>query len=152
MNNKKPLQRPIFQEEINESRTGMPYNFIEDGMFHETGFPLGASYPSRYMQYQPVGDFADKDKCLLGRDGCVPLCSGYSNNPCNVVAPVPGPQWQVQTAATVQNNLKNQKYIASVCPIGPTVLRDAPACMNGNTPGLPPQQVQCVTAKVPPKF
>lgn len=146
MNYKKQL--PIFQDEINEYRP----SFIQDNMFHETGFPLGDSYPSKYMRFQPVGDFADKDKCLLGRDGCVPLCSGYSTNPCNLVTPIPGPQWQVQTAETVQNNLKNQNYTPSKCPMGPSVLRQAPSCANGNSTGLPPQTVQCLTAKRPPVF
>ena len=143
------LQYPIFQEEITEFRsTGQ----IQDNMFHETGFPLGASYPSKYMSYQPVKERADEEHCLLGRDGCVPLCSGYSKNPCNVVAPIPGPQWQVQNAATVQRRLKEQNYTPSTCPLGPTVLRDAPGCQNSSYDNRKPFQTTCQATQLPPKF
>lgn len=147
--NRKNLQYPIFQEPIAEYRPG----FIQDNMFHETGFPLGASFPSKDMSYQPIDPNADKGKCLLGRDGCSPLCSGYTTNPCNLVAPVPGPQWQVQTAATVQQRLKNQDYTPSKCPMGPTVLRDTPNCNNLN-PGQSrqPTYANCYAAQRPPKF
>ena len=35
---------------------------------------------------------------------------------CNVVAPVPGPQWQPQSAKTVQRRLNNGQYVPRVCP------------------------------------
>lgn len=55
--------------------------------------------------------------CLLGNNECSPLCSGYTKNSCNLVAPIPGGPWQVQNAETVQNNLTNQNYTASKCPM-----------------------------------
>jgi len=144
---KEKLQYPIFQQKITEFRPG----FIQDNMFHQTQFPLGDSWPPGYMQYYPVGDDADKSKCLLGRDGCSPLCSGYTTNPCNLVAPIPGPQWQVQTAATVQERLKNQDYTPSKCPIGPTVLRESPGCSNSFA-AVPPTQTTCFAAQKPKIF
>lgn len=145
----KKEQYPIFQEPINGYRPG----FIQDNMYHETGFPLGDSFPSAFMKYQPVGDFADKGYCLLGRDKCSPLCSGYSNNPCNLVTPVPGPQWQVQSASTVQNRLTNQQYTLNKCPLGPTVLRAAPECRNLHpNESREPTKVNCYSAQVPPNF
>lgn len=142
------FQFPFYQEEISEFR----YPGIQDNMFHSTGFPLGASYPSAYMKYQPVGDKADEGECLLGRDGCAPLCSGYTKNRCNLVAPIPGPQWQVQTAATVQKNLTEQKYTPSVCPLGPSVLRSAPNCKNSNDNDRESYRVTCNASQPVPKF
>ena len=52
--------------------------------------------------------------CLSG-NGCGYLCSGSGINKCNVVAPVPGPQWKPQTAAAVQDRLNNGKYVPSTC-------------------------------------
>jgi len=142
------VQYPIYQEDITEFRDGP----IEDNMFHETGFPLGNSYPPKYMSFQPVGAQADNEHCLLGRDGCVPLCSGYTNNPCNIVAPIPGPQWQVQNAATVQRRLTNQDYTPSKCPLGPTVLRDAPGCQNSDNNSRQPYMTKCVASQPVPRY
>jgi len=146
--NKKGEQYPISQQPIRAFRQS---DTIQDNMFHETHGPLGNSFPSKYMRYAPVGDTADQGKCLLGANGCVPLCSGYTNNPCNVVAPIPGPQWQVQSAATVQQRLTNQQYTANTCPLGPTVLRNAPQCTNiGENDSRQPQQVTCYASQQPP--
>lgn len=49
---------------------------------------------------------------------CCSLCSGSpDSNPCNLVAPIPGPQWIPQSAENVQNRLKNNQYTESLCPI-----------------------------------
>jgi hypothetical protein len=59
-----------------------------------------------------------KDGSLCIQDSnCCSLCSGSNSNPCNIIAPVPGPQWLPSSAQTVQNNLKNNKYTQSKCPI-----------------------------------
>ena len=55
--------------------------------------------------------------CLLGKDNCSPLCSGIGGNPCNLVAPSPGPMWQPQTAATVQSRLNSGNYVPSTCNV-----------------------------------
>jgi len=149
MSVKQKLQYPIQQQDITEFRFNGP---IQDNMFHETQFPLGDSWPSKYMSYQPVGDKADEGPCLLGRDGCSPLCSGYSKNPCNLVAPIPGPQWQVQSAATVQKRLTNQDYTAPTCSLGPTVLREAPGCQNSNSDSRQPYNTTCYASQPVPKY
>ena len=56
-----------------------------------------------------------KDCCLLGNK-CGTPCSGQSNT-CNVVTPVPGPQWQVQSASITQNRMTNGIYTSSKCPL-----------------------------------
>ena len=47
---------------------------------------------------------------------CCSLCSGGTND-CKVVAPSPGPQWQPQSAQSVQNRLMNGKYVPSKCKL-----------------------------------
>lgn len=49
---------------------------------------------------------------------CCSLCSGSPNsNPCNLVAPIPGPQWIPQSAESVQNRLVNNDYTLAKCVI-----------------------------------
>ena len=106
------FQYPIYQEPIEEFRSGS----FQDNMYQE--FNNVESYNSlKYTKYQPIDFKPETGKCLLGRDNCSPLCSGYTQNKCNIVAPIPGPQWQVQSAATVQERLKNQDYTPSRCQL-----------------------------------
>ncbi len=69
-------------------------------------------------QYQPIEAKPSQSMyCLLGNDECSPLCSGYTKNSCNLVAPIPGGPWQVQSASTVQTRLTNQDYTPAKCPM-----------------------------------
>ena len=52
--------------------------------------------------------------CIENSNACS-LCSGSGSNPYNVVAPIPGPQWLPQTAAYVQERLKNNDYTKATC-------------------------------------
>jgi len=52
--------------------------------------------------------------CIENSNGCN-LCSGSNNNPYNLIAPIPGPQWLPQTAEAVQNRLKNNNYTENTC-------------------------------------
>jgi len=134
-----------------------PKLFIDDRMFHETQRPLGDSFPTKRMSYKPLNDDSMQtkgSKCLLGSDGCNPLCSEPDpKNPCNLVAPVPGPNWQPQSAAAVQERLTKQQYVPSNCPLGPNVLRMAPDCQNIKyDDDRKPQQVTCYAAQKPEEF
>ena len=83
--------------------------------------------------------------CLLGC-GCGTLCSGSGKNPCNLVAPIPGPQWQPQSASTVQERLFKGDYTPSFCPQGGQVLRTAADCKNIKTSdSCNPTTVECKT-------
>ena len=53
--------------------------------------------------------------CLIN-GSCGTLCSGGTNN-CKVVAPSPGPQWQPQSAKSVQERLMKGNYVPSTCPL-----------------------------------
>ena len=145
---------PLSSEKIESFNSRM---FIEDNMYHETGFPLGDSYPSKNMEYQPVQQGPNQDSpgsmCLLGTNECTPLCSGDTTNPCNIVAPIPGPNWQVQSAESVQNRLSKGLYTPSKCPLGPSVLRKAPNCTNiSSNDSRNPTTVECIAAQVPPVY
>lgn len=59
----------------------------------------------------------NKDGCLLSKDMCNPICSGNNENPCNLQTPSPGPQWQPQSASTVQDRLNNGKFVPNFCTI-----------------------------------
>tara|TARA_B110000977_G_scaffold199948_1_gene288835 strand:+ start:94 stop:720 length:627 start_codon:yes stop_codon:yes gene_type:complete len=59
-----------------------------------------------------TSDFTDNNiGCLLAKTS---ICSGQPK-PENIVAPVPGPQWQVQTAATVAARISSGNYVPSNC-------------------------------------
>lgn len=132
--------------------------FIDDRMYNN-GFPLGDSYPPKQMSYQPVPETnyqrsPDDSMCMLGRGGCSPLCSGSGQNPCNIVAPVPGPQWQPQSAAAVQQRLTKGNFVPANCDLGPVVLRKAQDCTNlkNYNDSREPIQVTCNAAQIPKKF
>lgn len=54
----------------------------------------------------------------IENSNCCNLCSGTNDNPCNVITPIPGPQWMPESAEAVQNRLVNNNYTTSKCPIG----------------------------------
>lgn len=59
-----------------------------------------------------------KDAMCVQPSNCCSLCSDSPNsNPCNLIAPIPGPQWIPQSAESVQNRLKNNDYTKAICPI-----------------------------------
>jgi len=108
MNNRKE-QKPIYQDPVYALRNSVQSNGLSDQN----------SEPLYYTNYQPINyssNNSDNHECLLGENSCSPLCSGYTTNKCQIVAPIPGPQWQVQSAATVQKRLKNQQYTLSSAP------------------------------------
>lgn len=65
---------------------------------------------------QSIDNLCSKKGCCLINNKCGTLCPGPSNS-CNVVAPIPGPQWQVQKASIVQDRLKNEIYTSSRCSL-----------------------------------
>ena len=66
---------------------------------------------------QPLESKQYNSQCLEDSN-CCNLCSGSPDeNPCNLVAPIPGPQWMPQSAKAVQNRLKSNNYTESKCPI-----------------------------------
>jgi phosphate/sulfate permease len=66
---------------------------------------------------QPL-QFQQYNSQCLEDSNCCNLCSGSPDeNPCKVVAPIPGPQWMPQSANAVQNRLKNNNYTEAKCPI-----------------------------------
>ena len=56
----------------------------------------------------------EKTECIEN-SSCCSLCSGTNSNPCNLIAPIPGPQWLPLSAESVQNRLKNNNYTKNRC-------------------------------------
>jgi hypothetical protein len=109
--NRKIEQQPLKQDPIVTFRNNNLSPQEEVSLFPSQ------QYPIFYTNYAPI-DYANiKSECLLGENECTPLCSGYTTNKCDLVAPIPGPQWQVQSAATVQRRLTNQEYTMSNAPL-----------------------------------
>jgi hypothetical protein len=71
-----------------------------------------------HIEPMPIEFTSFNDAMCIQPSNCCSLCSGSSNsNPCDLIAPIPGPQWIPQSAQTVQNRLKNNQYTESVCSI-----------------------------------
>lgn len=105
-------QEPIEKKQIKNTVSSVD----EDKYGHENSNYLNGV--RRY--YSNVNKESKEDhesECLGGDDRCSPLCSGSGKNPCNLVAPIPGPQWQVQKAATVQNRMNHNVYTEAYCHI-----------------------------------
>ncbi len=76
--------------------------------------PLLDTIPN-VMPY-PLDAKPDGKMCIVESNICT-LCSGTNQNPDNIIAPVPGPQWLPLSAEAMQNRLMNNQYTPSVCPI-----------------------------------
>jgi hypothetical protein len=63
-------------------------------------------YPLEYKK--------ENDALCIEKSNSCNICSG-TNNPFNLIAPIPGPQWLPQSAETVQNRLKNNNYTEAKC-------------------------------------
>ena len=103
-------QEPIEKKQIKNTVSSVD----EDKYGHENSNYLNGV--RRY--YSNVNKESNEDhesECLGGDDRCSPLCSGSGK--CNLVAPIPGPQWRVQKAATVQNRMNHNVYTEASCPI-----------------------------------
>jgi hypothetical protein len=61
----------------------------------------------------PLEAKKEGNKCIQNSN-CCSICSGSANS-CNLIAPVPGPQWIPESAKTVQNRLKNNDYTKGKC-------------------------------------
>lgn len=106
-----------------------PPNFKDDRHNKSTGFTLGADFSNRYGTKELPDKQRKPSGCLLGCGPCSPLCSG-EGNPCNIIAPVPGPTWQPQSASTVAYRLRTGNYVPAYCKQGTFKLQNAPGCAN----------------------
>ena len=90
----------------------VPVNSVDEDKYgHEN-----TNYLNKNRKQHTTED-SPEEECQMGNDKCFPLCSGTGVNNCNVVAPIPGPQWQVQKASTVQNRLSHGVLSQASCPI-----------------------------------
>jgi hypothetical protein len=72
----------------------------------------------RNISPSPIPFKPNGQMCIQDSNSCN-LCSGSGQNPYNLIAPIPipGPQWLPESAATVQNKLKNNIYTNAKCPV-----------------------------------
>jgi hypothetical protein len=100
-----------FNKNISESKNELSEKFTNpspfDSTFQKIETPPMPSPPAQVT----------RDDCLLGKDNCNPLCSGSAENPCNLQTPSPGPQWQPQSAESVQKRLTNGIFVPNLCPL-----------------------------------
>lgn len=100
-----------FNKNISESKNEVSEKFTNpspfDSTFQKIETPPMPSPPAQVT----------RDDCLLGKDNCNPLCSGSGENPCNLQTPSPGPQWQPQSAESVQKRLTNGIFVPNLCPL-----------------------------------
>jgi len=109
--NKLNLKRNI---EIKKEKESFTNKIVEHEQQNVVDAPI-AEIP--HISPQTIPHAPDGKMCIQNSGNCN-LCSGQPNdNPYKLVAPIPGPQWMPESAATVQNRLVNNNYTASVCPI-----------------------------------
>ena len=63
---------------------------------------------------QEIEHIKENAQCIEASN-CCNLCSGSGSNPCNIISPIPGPQWLPQSAQSVQNRLVNNDYTRARC-------------------------------------
>ncbi len=94
-------------------QVGAPMNYFENQEFVD----FSNNALAYHVEPQSLPSKTNSNsKCIQNSD-CCNLCSGMGDNPCNIIAPVPGPQWLPQTAAAKQFEMKNNQYSPSLCPI-----------------------------------
>lgn len=78
---------------------------------------LGSVVPSNAVA-NDTSDYNNSVGCMVGKGDCPLLCSKPKpENPCNLVAPVPGGPWQVQSASMRYNGMANGNYVPAKCDI-----------------------------------
>lgn len=96
-------------------------NNIQEQNQHNQHINSNDSLEAMYCQLSnispsPLKHLPEGNTCIENSN-CCNLCSGTNDNPCNVVSPIPGPQWMPQSAEAVQNRLMNNNYTKSKCEI-----------------------------------
>jgi hypothetical protein len=109
---------------LNSNNKNFEYYTNNDVTDHENKDVLLESYKNDKFVESPISEIPNifpqsldakhnGSKCIQDSN-CCNICSG-SNNSCNLIAPIPGPQWLPESAETVQNRLKNNDYTKGQC-------------------------------------
>ena len=92
-------------------------DIIKDTIFHKSNnMPIDPICEIPNISPLSLDAVSNGSTCIQNSN-CCNLCSGTNDNPCNIIAPIPGPQWLPRSAETVQNNLKNNIYTPAKCII-----------------------------------
>ena len=131
MNNSSSKNHPLLNKIVNSYKEKSNIESLSSG-----NFPIQNNVTSKEkemvdkLQNSPIDpiceipnisplslDAVSNGSICIQNSNCCSLCSGSNDNPCNIIAPIPGPQWLPSSAETVQNNLKNNIYTPSKCMI-----------------------------------
>ena len=78
---------------------------------------LGSVVPSNAVA-NDTSDYNNSMCCMVGKADCPLLCSKpQPENPCNLVAPIPGGPWQVRSARARYESVSSGDYVPSKCDI-----------------------------------
>lgn len=97
-------KRPELIEEVKETKEVKITETIVENPIAEISSYFPLTLESRNVNAQCIEE-----------SNCCNLCSGSGSNPCNIISPIPGPQWMPQSAQSVQNRLKNNDYTRAKC-------------------------------------
>ena len=109
---------------LNTNNKNFEYYTNNDNTENENTDILIESYKNDKFVESPISEISNifpqsleaknnGSKCIQDSN-CCNICSGSSNS-CNLIAPIPGPQWLPESAETVQNRLKNNDYTKGQC-------------------------------------
>jgi phosphate/sulfate permease len=59
-------------------------------------------------------EYIKYDSSCIKNSDCCSICSG-DGNPCNLISPIPGPQYLPRTAKAIQSSLVNNNYTQAKC-------------------------------------
>ena len=107
--------RPLNKETDYENNVNTKRNLTMDLSSKEQPIDSVHELVSEIPNYAPSPlQYVKFDGSCIKNSDCCSICSG-EGNPCNLISPIPGPQWMVQSSATVQNKLKNNNYTQAKC-------------------------------------
>lgn len=109
---------------LNNNNKNFEYYSNGDDIENENKDILTESYKNDKFVESPISEIPNifpqslkamknGSKCIQDSN-CCNICSGSSNS-CNLISPIPGPQWLPESAETVQNRLKNNDYTKGQC-------------------------------------
>lgn len=110
------LPNVVDADNVVVERFGCPYANKEDKKKFENFYSKEIDLLEQLEDKQASANIVPNNVgCMMPSDPCLSLCSGSGENPCNLVAPIPGPQWQPQSASVVQARLQNGQYVPTSC-------------------------------------
>lgn len=107
--------RPLNKETDYENNVNTDRNLTMDLSGKEQPIDSVHNLVSEIPNISPGSlEYVKYDGSCIKNSDCCSICSG-EGNPCNLISPVPGPQWMPKTAKFIQSSLKNNNYTQAKC-------------------------------------